>query len=224
MEQEKWLCCNGSERNQALRRCCPWMRSNGLDSINSDLFKPACRAAARGPLGFPALPTHSLRLGAAAPPQPRACPAALHAPPSRAAEGGGGCLTSATALPWQVQDGRRRPQQLVSAARRQRRFDDRLFASEVALHKEDFWHATDVDEHPVNYFRMLNGELQVVAPAAARAAFWFSTSRPRPSAARKATARPVRPNNFGRVAPLILKAHYEVTAGLRHGCSPPPLR
>jgi len=28
-------------------------------------------------------------------------------PASRAAEGGGGCLTSATASPWQVQDGRR---------------------------------------------------------------------------------------------------------------------
>ena len=31
----------------------------------------------------------------------------------RGAEGGGGCLTSATAAPWQVQDGRCRPQWLV---------------------------------------------------------------------------------------------------------------
>jgi len=93
------------------------MRSNGLNLINPDLIKPPGRAVARSPLGLSAFPIHSLRPGAAAPPQPRAHPSALHAPPSRAAEGGGGCLTSATAQPWQVQDGRRRPQHLVSTAR-----------------------------------------------------------------------------------------------------------
>ena len=37
-------------------------------------------------------------------------PSPQHSP----AEGGGGCLTSATAQPWQVQDGRCRPEQTVS--------------------------------------------------------------------------------------------------------------
>lgn len=40
-------------------------------------------------------------------------------PQRRTAEGGGGCLTTATAQPWQVQDGRRRPQHLVALAQPQ---------------------------------------------------------------------------------------------------------
>jgi len=36
-----------------------------------DLFQPLGRAVARGPLGLSALPIHSLRPGASAPPQPR---------------------------------------------------------------------------------------------------------------------------------------------------------
>ena len=40
-------------------------------------------------------------------------PSPQHSP----AEVGGGCLTSATAQPWQVQDGRRRPEQLSAKCR-----------------------------------------------------------------------------------------------------------
>jgi hypothetical protein len=90
------------------------MRSNSHNLITPDLFQPPGRAVARGPLALSALPIHSLRPGAAAPPQPRARPCAFHAPPGRAAEGGGGCLTSATAQPWQVQDGRRRPERTLT--------------------------------------------------------------------------------------------------------------
>jgi hypothetical protein len=65
---------------------------------------------------------HSSRHRSLAAPQPRAWPAAP-CPTTAAAEGGGGRLTSATAQPWQVRDGRRRPEQLVSAARCQRPLD-----------------------------------------------------------------------------------------------------
>jgi len=83
---------------------------------NADLFLSLSRAAAQGPswlLGA----THPSPLawssggtaaaGAAPGPSPQ------HSP----AEVGGGCLTSATAQPWQVQDGRRRPEQLSAKCR-----------------------------------------------------------------------------------------------------------
>jgi hypothetical protein len=73
------------------------------------------RSRARQPLAIGApepSPAGRMSSGTAAagePPGP--CP--HHSP----AEGGGGCLTTATAQPWQVQDGRRRPAQLSAKCR-----------------------------------------------------------------------------------------------------------
>jgi hypothetical protein len=47
---------------------------------------------------------------------------------------------------------------------------DRTLAVEVAQHKEDFWRAMDVDEQPIDYFQVINGQLQLVPTAAAREA------------------------------------------------------
>ena len=47
---------------------------------------------------------------------------------------------------------------------------DRPLAVEVAQHKEDFWRAMDVDEQPIDYFQVINGQLQLVPTAAAREA------------------------------------------------------
>ena len=73
------------------------------------------RAVARGNPWRSAPLIHHLPAGRAAAPQPRENHRAL-CPHHSPAEGGGGCLTSATAQPWQVQDGRRRPQHLVAVA------------------------------------------------------------------------------------------------------------
>lgn len=47
---------------------------------------------------------------------------------------------------------------------------DRALAVEVAQHKEDFWRATDAQEQPINYFQVINGELQLIPTAAAMTA------------------------------------------------------
>ena len=89
------------------------MRGKSHDWASADLFLSPSRAAARGspwllgathpsPLAWSSGGTAAA--GAAPGPSPQLSPA----------EGGGGCLMSATAQPWQVQDGRCRPEQTVS--------------------------------------------------------------------------------------------------------------
>ena len=47
---------------------------------------------------------------------------------------------------------------------------DRPLSEVVAQQKQDFWHATDADELPIDYLRALSGNLQLVPIAAARQA------------------------------------------------------
>ena len=102
------LCRNGSGEISAIHeRLAPIIIKCG-NLIRLDLFDSRPRSRARCSIAFQhpnPSPQDWSNCGTAA----AGMPFCLPPPASRAAEGGGGCLTSATAQPWQVQDGRRRP-------------------------------------------------------------------------------------------------------------------